>query len=337
MSVFAVDGQAKSMYHEIDTRFNLSELPPQLDQNARDKIKQQAQSIACLVEKSQLIETNQNGVTRYHTSPRVLTLAQKLQANYEEGFKAHCAQQNRAYREEEAKASYKGPFQNEPSLGDGTAFLVGSQLILTAAHCICDSSSKLVSRVKLTGLRVIFGFQMQPSGDFQTVFESKDVYRIDAVWQYRLAHDADWALLKLDREVEGRQPLSLAASQMVALNTSLYMLGYPSGLPLKLTLSGQVQKTNHPHFFEADLDAFAGNSGSPVFANDTGNMIGMLLRGNRDYTDSTSPENKQEKTLQVSQTSKQEIERYGYEKCHKIASIGFVKTVLSSSFKLALA
>src|SRR3984957_19643016 len=107
MSVFAAVGQAKSMYHETDTRFNLSELPPQLDQNARDRIEQQAQSIACLVEKSQLIETNQNGVTRHHIGSRVLTLAQKLQANYEEGFKANCAAQKIAYREEEAKASYK--------------------------------------------------------------------------------------------------------------------------------------------------------------------------------------------------------------------------------------
>lgn len=125
MSVFAVAGQAKSMYHETDTCYNLPELPPELDQGTRIRIEPQAQSIACLVEKKQLIETNQNGVTRHHIGSRVLTLAQKLQANYEEGFKAHCAQQNRPYREEEAKARYEGPFQNEPSLGDGTGFLVG--------------------------------------------------------------------------------------------------------------------------------------------------------------------------------------------------------------------
>src|SRR5258706_15713908 len=105
MSVFLTTGQAKSMYHEADTRFNLSELPPQLNQSTRDRIEQQAQSIACLVEKSQLIETNQNGVTRHHIGSRTLTLAQKLQASYEEGFKAHCAQQKMAYREEEAKTS----------------------------------------------------------------------------------------------------------------------------------------------------------------------------------------------------------------------------------------
>ena len=32
--------------------------------------------------------------------------------------------------------------------------------------------------------------------------------------------------------------------------------------------------------------------------------------------------------------SKQMINKYGYEKCLKIASIGFLKTVLSSSFKM---
>ena len=48
MSVFATGEQPKSMYHEVDTRYNLSELPLELDQDTRIKIKQQAQSIACL-------------------------------------------------------------------------------------------------------------------------------------------------------------------------------------------------------------------------------------------------------------------------------------------------
>ena len=106
MSVFATGEQPKSMYHEVDTRYNLSELPLELDQDTRIKIKQQAQSIACLVEKSQLIETTKDGVTQYRISSRVLTLAEKLQVEYEAGYKAHCAQQNRTYREEDAKASY---------------------------------------------------------------------------------------------------------------------------------------------------------------------------------------------------------------------------------------
>ena len=260
----------KGMYSDTNTRYNLSEIPSELEESARIKLQQQACSVACLVEKAWLVEVSQSGSTYYQTSSRIPTLARKLETAYAEEARARQAEQKRPPQEEETVFSYRGPFGDEPSLGYGTAFLVGKQLILTPAHCICDSFSGVVSRVKLAGFRVIFGFQMQPSGDIKTKFDSRDVYRIDAVWQYRYTRNADWAVVKLDREVEGRDPLSLATSQMVSLNTALYMLGHPSGLPLKLTMSGHVQNTSSPHFFEADLDAFAGNSGSPVFASDDG-------------------------------------------------------------------
>jgi tetratricopeptide (TPR) repeat protein/V8-like Glu-specific endopeptidase len=299
--------------------YNLYKLPEELDGAFIARIEQQARSVACLVEKKLLIDPSMSHSSRYAINrARVPTLAHKLQAG--EVAQESYTEQKRPYREEDPQVSYQGPFHDELSLGEGTAFLVGRQLVLTAAHCICDQASGLVSKVKLASLRVLFGFQMHSPGQVQAEFESRDVYRIDAVWQYRLENGrADWALLRLDREVEGRDPLSFATSQMASLNTSLYMLGHPSGLPLKLTTSGHIQNTSSPHFFEADLDTFADSFGSPVFASETGNMIGMLMGGHRGYTDPTSLESK-----------KEEVEKY-----HKIASIDFVKTVLSSSFKLA--
>lgn len=290
----------KAMYHGTNTRYNLSELPVPLETSARIRIEQQAQSIACLVEKKQLIKMTQNGVIQYHIkSPTTLASQFKIQA----------------------RKTYKGPFQNELSLANGTAFLVGKQLVLTAAHCICG-------KVEAASVRVIFGFQTLPSRDIQKVFEFKDVYRIETFWRPHCTHNNDWALLRLDREVEGRNPLSLNTSQKVALDTPLYMLGHPYGLPLKLTLGGKVQGMLPPHVFDANLDAFPGNSGSPVFAHDTGSWIGMLFKGNND--DYTSAENSQ--IIEDAQTSKEDIEKWGYEKCLDIASIDVLKAVLTSSF-----
>ena len=60
------------------------------------------------------------------------------------------------------------------------------------------------------------------------------------------------------------------------------MLGYPSVLPLKYTYNAKVVNDSNIKYFEADLDAFGGNSGSAVF-NDDGEVTGILVRGYSDF------------------------------------------------------
>lgn len=172
---------SKGMYHEKETRYNFSDLPTQLDPNTRIRIEQQAQSIACLVHSSLFIETPNQSSTQYHISPHALTLARKLKTVGEKSIKAHCVGQKRPLVQEEIQVNYEGPFKDELSLGDGTAFLVGKQLIFTAAHCICNYDSGIIDNTKLVSLRVLFGFQTDSSGEVQTTFESKDIYRIDTI------------------------------------------------------------------------------------------------------------------------------------------------------------
>ena len=38
----------KGLYHDVDTRYNLSAPPPNLDPNSRAKVERQARSVACL-------------------------------------------------------------------------------------------------------------------------------------------------------------------------------------------------------------------------------------------------------------------------------------------------
>jgi tetratricopeptide (TPR) repeat protein/V8-like Glu-specific endopeptidase len=322
----------KAMFHAIDTRYNLSELPQQLTPDIRSRIEQQAQSVACLVHQKSFITTG----NQYHISSKVPTLAHKFQSNDEEFTRAHSSEEKRPPVQEEARLKYDGPFKDELSLADGTAFLVGKQLILTAAHCICDEISQDVDKEKIRDYRVLFGFQTDSSGQVRTTFDAKDVYRIESVYKRRFTreepdtpHTADWAILKLEREVEGRVPLRLDSMQALPLNTPLYMLGHPFGLPLKLALSGEVQKANHPDFFGANIDAYTGNSGSPLFVHDSGKLVGMHLRGIKDYV-------RDGNKIRIRTVSEREIENReaSYETCHKIASIDLVKTVLTSSFKM---
>lgn len=61
------------------------------------------------------------------------------------------------------------------------------------------------------------------------------------------------------------------------------MLGYPSGLPLKATVNVSITSFDNSGGFYTSLDAFQGNSGSPVFDLNTPQVIGVLVSGAADF------------------------------------------------------
>jgi hypothetical protein len=60
-------------------------------------------------------------------------------------------------------------------------------------------------------------------------------------------------------------------------------MGHPARLPIKFA-DGSIVRDNTPSsYFIANLDAYGGNSGSPVFGTD--NVVeGVLVRGDADFT-----------------------------------------------------
>ena len=89
-------------------------------------------------------------------------------------------------------------------------------------------------------------------------------------------------MIQLDRKIYNRASLKL--SQEIEHEQELAMIGHPLGLPQKVTDNAKITKIeeNKPHF-QANLDAFHGNSGSPVFNPKTGEVMGMLTSGGRDF------------------------------------------------------
>lgn len=84
----------------------------------------------------------------------------------------------------------------------------------------------------------------------------------------------DIALIRLDRAVTDREPLVLSGT-VPALGEKLSMVGYPLGLPAKVS-SGKTLEYGQD-FFRTDLDVASGNSGSPVL-NSKGAVAGVLVR-----------------------------------------------------------
>lgn len=221
-------------------------------------------------------------------------------------------------------------FLNEPIAGIGTAFLLRKRHAMTAAHCLCKTGSNALDQKDIGALFLVFGYRMKDETTCKGTFKGKNVYQIRSVVAHkfqRLGGWEDWAVVELDRDVVERTPLKLHF-EAINKDISLYMLGHPTGLPLKFTGNALVKESTHPNRFAADLDAFAGNSGSPVF-DLSHRVVGILIEGQKDYEVTSDYRGTGERRVQASK-----VPPNSFEGCTKISSLGFVHAILKSIEKV---
>lgn len=302
----------KCCYTEFDMRTNLCCSIEDLDLSG---IREQARSVACLMETKCLDHCNQ-----LMGEPTVKTLGTRFKLAEGERFK------------------------NEPSCALGTAFLIGdkegTQLALTAGHNVCDKTGALKKVEDIRKLCLLFDFIMlsceECSQDKTNKWNrdfSQTTYRF-TVLAYKYSRPLkvsygekedlrtweDWAILKLDRAVEGRNPMKLNFHDKINLYDKIFTLGFPCGSPQKFTRNGEVVEQKHIKYFKSNLDAFEGNSGSPVCLFDTHEVVGIFISGAiRDF------DKRDDDIYSVHHTSKQ-----GTERSYKITALTFLQATLSS-------
>jgi V8-like Glu-specific endopeptidase len=178
-------------------------------------------------------------------------------------------------------------FSEQKVIGRCTGFLVAPNLLLTAGHCF-DQSDLEASCLHTS---VVFDY-FKSGQDFEkeTVFRCKKI--IKAHVSESKNYVMDYALIELDRDTN-RDPLVLTKREdRVPLYTPLVMIGYPLGLPQKIADGAVVKGFNEKewknplqstikrkYYFHTNLDAFSGNSGSPIFNEETKEVEGILIQG----------------------------------------------------------
>ena len=171
-------------------------------------------------------------------------------------------------------------FREQPTAPNCTAFLVGKDLMATAGHCINGTT--------IGRRRFIFGFRMKPDGTFDNRVSNDEIYMGISIVKHKLEGKEDYALIKLDRPVEGKPILPVRRIGKVPDNSKLYVIGHPSGLPAKFADDAAIRDNSPTPFFVANLDTYGGNSGSPVFNDSSHEVEGILVRGETDFVFSGS-------------------------------------------------
>ncbi len=163
--------------------------------------------------------------------------------------------------------------------------LIGKNVILTAGHCITDSSECATTKF-------VFGYNVKAEGQYPTTTPESEVYTCKKIIHREQNGDgADFGVILLDRNVTGHEPLKLAQVRMnstIENGTKLVMIGHPSGLPTKIDDEKSVRDGNQSGFFVANTDSYGGNSGSAVFNELTGEIEGVLVRGENDFVQDPS-------------------------------------------------
>ncbi len=162
-------------------------------------------------------------------------------------------------------------FYDQPLNSSCTAFLVAPNILVTAGHCVHNKTEEEISSI-----RYIFGYRMNSADEANLNIPAENVYSINRVIysSYRILANVDFAVIELDRDVTCAEPLTIA-TENVEDGDYVYIIGYPSGLPLKYAPNGRVFDTGTNSFL-ATIDAFKGNSGSPVF-NANGEVVGVYI------------------------------------------------------------
>lgn len=169
------------------------------------------------------------------------------------------------------------PFFEQPSGAFCSGFLVADDTMVTAGHCIRTEEA-------CAAVKFVFNFSVYQQGVMPTEVGKDDVYSCkNIIARQEQGNGADFAIVKLDRKVTKFKPLQVNRSGSIAKGAPVTVIGYPAGIPVKVSDGANVRDPSPNGYFVANLDTYGGNSGSAVFNASTGKVEGILVRGEQDY------------------------------------------------------
>lgn len=242
--------------------------------NATKDQQLKARSTATMIPKQSISLPNKKGIVKIEQGTLRQTIEQEFNSKKEENPLSLLLSKGKkiTFCKEER-------FVDQPNPGVCSGFLIAPDLLVTAGHCadienVCNDFQwvfdfKIDQKTKKAGVNF----------DASNIYSCKKVITSSLIDVLR----TDFALIQLDRVVEGRAPLKVRTGGTVNPGSPLFVIGSPSGLPLKVADNANVRSNIHPLYFSANLDTYQGSSGSAVFNEETGMIEGILVGGEKDF------------------------------------------------------
>ncbi|WP_127713998.1 serine protease [Halobacteriovorax sp. HLS] len=175
------------------------------------------------------------------------------------------------------------PYRGQPKAARCSSFLIGKDIVVTAGHCLKTQWDCQTSSFVFDFRSDLLGEKFEPMNRYR--IKKTNVYGCEEILERKLNSQTkeDWAIIKLKRPVTDREFLQTRKFGKVTTREKLALIGFPSGIPMKIATNGKLRKDDHENFFVAEIDAFHVNSGSPVINEITMDVEGILVRGEKDY------------------------------------------------------
>ncbi|MBF0363491.1 MAG: trypsin-like peptidase domain-containing protein [Oligoflexia bacterium] len=171
-------------------------------------------------------------------------------------------------------------FREQPAAANCSGFLVGEDRLVTAGHCVTNMND-------CEKMLWVFDYKVKSGSTVsdQITVSSSNVYSCKEIisQEMEMGRGKDFALIRLDRKVKDRKPLSYRRNGTISVGEQVVVIGHPSGLPTKITDGAFVRDSADPIYFVANSDTYGGNSGSVVMNVKTGLVEGILVRGDQDF------------------------------------------------------
>lgn len=214
------------------------------------------------------------------TAGQVATLSLKKNYNGDYDFDLTSAGKKKMFCPEER-------FYNQTSVAACSGFLVAPNLLVTAGHCMREQGD-------CKNFKWVFGYNKG-----SVSFKQSQIYSCKKIIASKesstIFHTADFAIIELDRAVKNVRPLEIRTEGRAHAGDRIAVIGHPSGLPTKI-IDGEVSKWDiiekitfpfalirRVNYFTANVDTYAGNSGSAVINMSTKKVEGILVSGANDY------------------------------------------------------
>lgn len=173
-------------------------------------------------------------------------------------------------------------FFNQQQSSNCTGFLITSNLLVTAGHCVRN-------KVECQRSIWVFDYANYESEQSLFTFKQNQVYRCKKIIKNAKDEttDDDYAVIEIDRKIVDRPYFKMRRKDKISSDAILTVMGFSDGLPLKISSGAVIRDNSNPYYFRMNSDTYGGNSGSPVIDEKTGLVEGILVRGDTDFTYNT--------------------------------------------------